>query len=177
MTAPTPNAELAYRVLDHIDANPEQWRQGEWIGEAECGTVGCFAGWAVLLSGGRLAGDGSGLVTGLGELDGTHVWQAADALLGIGYDYLNKRELPDPYDGLRNRESLGETVAEIFGPRPVDWNKPLEPVMGVPASGCDCSIDGGHGLAPWPDRSHPHAEDCPAYRAPDDVPPNAGSSS
>ena len=43
MTASAPNAELAYRVLDHIDANPQQWDQGRWIGQAECGTVACFA--------------------------------------------------------------------------------------------------------------------------------------
>lgn len=113
-----PNAQLAYMVLDHIDAHPEQWQQGQWIGNAECGTVGCFAGWAVLLSGGHLDSE-SGLVTGLEGMDGLEVWEASDALLNIGPDYLNDRDLPDPYDGLRNRESLGQAVAEIFGPRPV----------------------------------------------------------
>jgi hypothetical protein len=171
---------LAYAVLDQIDAHPETWQQGSW----DCGTAACFAGWAVRLSGGtieRLDPEEEWrvpmVVSGLEELNGLPVDLAADKLLGISVGYLRDRDLPDPYDGLRNRESLGETVAEIFGPRPVDWNKPLEPVMGVPASGCDCGIDGGNGLAPWPDRSHPHAEDCPAYRAPDDVPPNAGSAS
>jgi hypothetical protein len=51
MTAPTPNAELAYKVLDHIDAHPQQWRQGWWFTELDCGTAACFAGWACVLSG------------------------------------------------------------------------------------------------------------------------------
>lgn len=39
MTAPTkPNAELAYAVLDQIDAHPETWDQGDW----DCGTTACF---------------------------------------------------------------------------------------------------------------------------------------
>lgn len=43
----TPNAELAYRVLDHIDAHPESWIQKTWW----CGSGGCFAGWTAELSG------------------------------------------------------------------------------------------------------------------------------
>lgn len=117
MTAPTkPNAELAWRVLDHIDAHPEKWSQGVWVGESDCGTVACFAGLAVLLSGGHMVrGD---VVAGLGELDGKYLWQAADILLGIGYEYLNHHDLPDPYDGLHTRDSLGVAIAEIFGSRP-----------------------------------------------------------
>ena len=46
-----PNAPLAYKILDHIDAHPEQWNQTTWFRESECGTAGCFAGWAVVLTG------------------------------------------------------------------------------------------------------------------------------
>ena len=34
------NAELAYQVLDLIEANPQHWDQIEW----HCGTSHCFAG-------------------------------------------------------------------------------------------------------------------------------------
>lgn len=54
MSRPTPNAELAYRTLDQIDASPEHWRQSSWV----CGTSYCFGGWAVVLSGGQLNEDG-----------------------------------------------------------------------------------------------------------------------
>lgn len=112
MTAP--NAELAYRVLDHIDAHPEQWDQGHWVAEAECGTVGCFAGWAVMLSGYMVNDEGT-VIGSLGrvtKLDGQHIEDAANVLLGIDDNtvYL--------YDGLLKRDELGQRVAEIFGPRP-----------------------------------------------------------
>jgi hypothetical protein len=185
VTAPTkPNAELAYRVLDHIDAHPEQWNQSLYIGKAECGTVACFAGWTVLLSGAtpKFYGvyEGSTAAAALGGLHHV-VPELAEELLGASRwveTFVDGEPDMDLFDQDNSREDLGRLVAEIFGPRPVDWDKPLTPVMGVPASGCDCSHDGGHGLSPWPDRARGHAEDCPAYRSPvDDVPPNAGSTS
>src|SRR6478752_211362 len=54
MTAPTPNAELAYRVLDQVDADPASWDQSKWFYRplgASFGTAACFAGWTSLLSG------------------------------------------------------------------------------------------------------------------------------
>jgi hypothetical protein len=123
-----PNAELAYRVLDHIDAHPEQWNQGRWIGKSECQTVGCFAGWAVLLSGAEPIDFGSdwmdnGLTYTTGvEFEGES-WTVsqlaqrllrADRWLDEGYD--DERDL---FDGDNTREVLGHLVAEIFGLRPV----------------------------------------------------------
>jgi hypothetical protein len=119
MSAPTPNAALAYQVIDHIDAHPEQWHQGTWVGQADCGTIACFAGWAVLLSGYQVDEDGDVSVSPSGsatDLYGEHVQEAADVLLGIG-----KREVEaygDLYDGLLTRYELGCMVEEIFGPRP-----------------------------------------------------------
>lgn len=116
MTAP--NAELAYKVLDHIDAHPEQWCQGVWVGQAECGTIGCFAGWAVMLSGYTV--DDAVVIEspdGATNLDGLHIETASDALLGIGDQTV--REHGDPYCGLLKRDELGQRIAEIFGPRPV----------------------------------------------------------
>lgn len=46
---PTPDVELAERVLEQIETHPEQWRQGLWALRTDCGTAYCFAGWAVKL--------------------------------------------------------------------------------------------------------------------------------
>jgi hypothetical protein len=54
MTDTKPNAELAYRVLDHIDADPKSWNQTDWYRETDCGTTACFAGWSILLAGGEV---------------------------------------------------------------------------------------------------------------------------
>jgi hypothetical protein len=124
MTAP--NAALAYAVLDQIDAHPEQWDQARWWRpDAECNTAGCFAGWAVRLSGGRMVRDGNlyniFVRSGLGELNGLYVPVAAASLLGM------PMEDPQSEDEAENlplfhesntREDLGRLVAEIFGPRP-----------------------------------------------------------
>jgi hypothetical protein len=113
-----PNAELAYRVLDHIDAHPDQH---VWIEQREdCGTAACLAGWVVLLAGDEPNFDpdepeacevviGGGTVLLIKE-------RAAD-LLGIEYnpDKFFGHELFDQHN---TRQDLGRLVAEIFGPRP-----------------------------------------------------------
>jgi hypothetical protein len=117
----TPNAELAYRVLDHIDEYPENWYQGVWLdlnsdrSLGDCGTVGCFAGWVNVLSGMEASFNPEGYGRYV-IVDGQPLsfGDAAEQLLGIS----------DP-EGLRlfsasnTREELGDLVAEIFGPRPV----------------------------------------------------------
>ncbi|MBA9003769.1 hypothetical protein [Thermomonospora cellulosilytica] len=49
----TPNTALLRLVLTHIEMHPHQWRQDMW--RTDCGTAFCYAGWTVLLSGGRFA--------------------------------------------------------------------------------------------------------------------------
>lgn len=115
----TPNAELAYAVLDQIDAHPEQWFQGLWIGRDECGTSGCFAGWTCLLSGDVPAFEhGDEEDTEYVAIDGTlrYIPLRAAELLGIeyrvGYIY------DTLFDPSNKRDDLGRLVSEIFGPRP-----------------------------------------------------------
>lgn len=116
-----PNAELAYRVLDHIDAHPEQWRQGWWLTKADCGTAACFAGWACILS-----GDAPNLthpddwedevefsyVVPAGDAP-VHVEERATELLGI-----SDRQSKTLFDGFNDRSYLGMYVERFFGPRP-----------------------------------------------------------
>lgn len=120
-----PNAELAYAVLDQIDAHPEAWDQGTWW----CETGGCFAGWACSLSGAEMKRFPAGspcpetVVTGglTEELNGRPVAWAAARLLGIdwraaGWDEAEDVEL---FEAGNSREDLGAYVTEMFGPRPI----------------------------------------------------------
>jgi hypothetical protein len=117
----TPNAELAYAVLDHIDAHPEQWRQGWWLTKLDCGTAACFAGWACILSGDKPVlddpdEDGDEIEFSLVELvDGSkaHIEERAAQLLGIGPDRAYNLFSAD-----NSRKDLDGKVATIFGPRP-----------------------------------------------------------
>lgn len=116
----TPNAELAYRVLDQIDAHPESWNQGTW----DCGTAACFAGWAVRLSGGK--------VDPLGDSLDPSVTEGPDEIVGLAVDVAAERLLRsdcrsaatdaedagDLFGAFNTREDLGQLVARIFGPRP-----------------------------------------------------------
>lgn len=114
MTAPTPNAELAYRVLDHIDAHPETWQQSTW----HCGSSFCFGGWAVALAGG-VVNDDDEVCSGPSGLIGLEIEEAAWVALGIDEEQAwiggTSRWLFGPDN---TREELAVLVAEIFGPRP-----------------------------------------------------------
>lgn len=123
------NAELGWAVLDHIDANPKLWRQSLFLGNTDCGTVACYAGWAVILSGYQpvfpdparrifLDGIESGQVAPPGDSGDNpnnffDVGGLAEELLGI-----TAVEADDLFRGDNTREDLGRFVAEIFGPRP-----------------------------------------------------------
>lgn len=144
----TPNAELAYRVLDQIDAHPELWDQAVW----DCGTTACFAGWAVRLSGETSSND-----------DGADNYTPDVAARLLGFDRRDEMdEITDAagerewlFSSENTREDLGRMVEEIFGPRP----HPAESSFAPAAS-----------LKDAPDPMYPEGEE-------DDVPPNAGSAS
>ena len=126
MTASTtPNAELAYRALDAIDADPKAWDQGVWIKRDECGTAACFAGWACLLSGDNPVFDEDDVTTGrvVRGQDDYFIPRRAAQLLGVPIDAVFSRwnaisGPPRLFDPRNTREDLGRMVAEIFGPRP-----------------------------------------------------------
>lgn len=165
MIAPTkPNAELAYAVLDHIDANPKQWNQAEWWIQTDCGTAACFAGWAVALAGHKVA---SRETYGYDAIDGdenTFISTVAARDLGLTEECTCTegcgRQVADDnaarlFYGSNTRKDLGGLVAEIFGPRPED--KP------------DHSPDACRVL---------EGQRCPRCAGLfDEVPPNAGSAS
>lgn len=128
-TEERPNAELAYKILDDIDAHPEEWLQEVFVLRSEDFPIrGCFA-WLTCKS----AGDSPYWET---DLDST---SSKVRTAGGGVEYIGVRAEdllrasrflddddidPDgegPYDlfGMRNtREDLGRLVETIFGPRP-----------------------------------------------------------
>jgi hypothetical protein len=116
------NAELAYRVLDYIDAHPDTWDQTQWIRQTDCGTAACFAGWACLLSGYEPAWFGSSLADWVhpsGDDSNTYdVEICAAELLGLPYEDQNEALHARLFDESNDREDLGRWVGKIFGPRP-----------------------------------------------------------
>jgi hypothetical protein len=126
VNAPTPNAGLAYKTLDHIDAHPEQHDQHVWISTPSCGTSACLAGWVCLLAGDKPAyapqdeDPETNLVTVLGAENPAYdvrVPQRAADLLSIPYDPDSAYGHP-LFNAYNTREDLGRLVVEIFGPRP-----------------------------------------------------------
>lgn len=132
MTAPTPNAELAYKVLDYIKAHPDLHDQGEFLHPSReldqlfdrcefvpvttdvviqhCGTTACFAGWTALLSGKTLHASGNVREEGGRTID---IERAAAGLLRI-----NEYAASDLFYGAKDLDEVDAAVAEIFGPRP-----------------------------------------------------------
>ena len=44
------NIPLLRKTMEHIEAHPDEWRQGSWFTRRlDCGTKACFAGTAILL--------------------------------------------------------------------------------------------------------------------------------
>jgi len=145
-----PDAALAYRVLDHIDANPGLHDPRVWIERrGECGTAACMAGWTCLLAGDRpYYRDGDGdpeaeyvVHAGAPEL-GDYIPVRAANLLGMKLDggyTLTGYRLFEPHN---TREDLGRLVAEIFGPRPGEHvNCPHDPggASGDPSAAMICA--------------------------------------
>lgn len=119
-----PNAELAYRVLDHIDAHPTEWDQATW----KCGSSHCFGGWAVVLSGATVdySNDELVVVAGPDELLDLEIEDAARQALGVtpvgayveNFNGPGRHRDPGWLFGASNtRAELGRMVEAIFGPR------------------------------------------------------------
>lgn len=114
-----PNAELAYKILDEIDAHPRSWDQSTWFGRRwwwRCGTTACFAGHACLLSGDTpdwewIDGTTGRVITDKGRVK--PVMSRAMELLDISWSQADRL-----FFSSHNRERLGRYVEAIFGPRP-----------------------------------------------------------
>ena len=90
------NAALAYKVLDYIRTNPEEWDQRTW----HCGTTHCFAGLIEFF------------ITGEDKYGIRTMDVAMDALKIIPSE---ARALFNVHNTLQD---LFELTERIFGPRP-----------------------------------------------------------
>jgi hypothetical protein len=117
VTVPTPNLPLLRRVLDHIDAYPELWKQRRWRHETQCGTAYCFAGWAAQLDGAEWL-DSCRLKTRADD-PAEHVYRASHAgvivqrraqrVLGLTYEEAD--ELFDEDNARADVQRIAERVA------------------------------------------------------------------
>lgn len=116
-----PNAELAYKTLDLINANPAHFDMERWVdahfpvglsdltAEA-CGTTACFAGWAVALSGYK--------VDGIGDVYNAEGFRVNYDIQGFAADLLGiETEEAEDLFYVANDE-IAAAVEEYFGPRP-----------------------------------------------------------
>jgi hypothetical protein len=118
----SPNAELAYKVLDHIDAKPASWNQGWWLIQGDCGTTACFAGLACVLSGDQPDFDHAddppehgwtyGSTVDTADQGATDVPRRAKRLLRLDSEDANRL-----FHSANTRADLGRLVEGIFGPR------------------------------------------------------------
>lgn len=123
MTAPTPNAALAYQVLDLARASGDSFEMSSWawsldgepvglddLTKHDCGTTACLAGWTAAVMGYKV--DSAARVF---DSDGNEVSQEADlfaaGILGIDADQAGRLFYSSD-------SQVGRLVAEIFGPRP-----------------------------------------------------------
>ncbi len=111
------NVELLDRVLDHIRMNPEQHDQRYWAQQEGCNTSYCFAGWTVILEGGKaveyvhkpdlsVAG-----VDGFCDSDGERIYDVAEWAafrLGLGF-----RTASDLFDGYNTFEDIERIVKDL----------------------------------------------------------------
>jgi len=75
------NVALLRKTLEHVTAHPEEWDQGRWL--SDCGTRGCMAGHACLLSGARVVSATAYEVQIPGSTVSHSVPYAARRLLGL----------------------------------------------------------------------------------------------
>lgn len=132
----TRNSDLLRAVARQIREHPETYNQHVWA----CGTQACIAGWAVLLSGGRIgsANDTWGeSVLDHAFLDddevGEHVGDAAERLLGLTADEATVlfAGFWEPLAELTVPEALekiadGADIFAISGHGPVDYEPEVE---------------------------------------------------
>lgn len=143
----TPNAELAYRVLDHIDLHPDEWNQKHWITKTESGFAGCFAGLACMLSGDEPRRYRAGfslrrddVIDTVVKADRTTVYVPTRAWDLLRMDWALTSANADPYveptelwDASNTRAHLGRLVRAIFGPRPEHMPPAPDPAVSTDA--------------------------------------------
>lgn len=95
------NVPLLEEVMTHIKDHPETHNQSMYLSQNECGTAGCFAGWAWLLSGREYLEIDS-------ARDALRVFDGAQELLG-----LTDREAVALFSPVNSRSTLELMVKDL----------------------------------------------------------------
>lgn len=88
----TVNVALLCKVMEHIEAHPEEHDQAEWAEQTACGTTYCFAGHTVLIAGWSLNFDEDGVAVSC-RMDGESLLIPEAARLELGLNYYDTRDL------------------------------------------------------------------------------------
>lgn len=139
MTAPKPNAELAWRAYDagqfHGNLRMAYWASRpdgdnyapvgyDDLARHECGTTACLAGWGAVLSGYKINQNGEVLDGESGDLVSDEMFEFAADMFGIGHTDADRLFFSGD-------DELETVVTEIFGPRPESYG-----------TGCHCNYLG-----------------------------------
>ncbi len=109
---PEVNRDLLERVMTKIKDDPDHHCQGSWaLKTSWCGTVACFAGWAVMLEGWQPIFDLNSLVAVDAEKDGQteDICDLAQDLLGIA-----DGDVTILFNGNNSREGLELMVKDLL---------------------------------------------------------------
>jgi hypothetical protein len=111
LTPPVPNLPLLRKVLDHIDAHPEEYEQSIFRTRTKCGTAYCIAGHVAVMTGATFA---NAVEVETSEGDRIDVAKYAQQLLGITSEeaWLS----PGLFAGDSTRREI-QTVAERIAAR------------------------------------------------------------
>lgn len=115
MTDPTQISELrgaplAKAVAEYITAHPEEWDQGQWGIETDCGTTACFAGWTLILT------DRAEFERGVLAGSNASVPLRASLLLGKDFDSLFFWDPDEEYREQLELDGLEEDILDIVVP-------------------------------------------------------------
>jgi len=104
------NVPLLQKVLDHITAHPEEWRQSDWASKSACGTAYCVAGHAVVMSGYTASFSSKNWATGFCVKDGRrgHIDTVAREVLG-----LDLWQAQDLFHGRNTMQEIWDIATEI----------------------------------------------------------------
>ncbi len=111
------NEALIREVLAFIQLHPERWDQRHYLKIEECGTVGCFAGWAAVLGVGLTVGEVD--ETGVGALNNRRQL-AINRLLGLSdgqfvelYGFTTVFETHDDGEVTERRPTFAELCEKV----------------------------------------------------------------
>ena len=123
MIDPTPNLPLLRKVLEHVDAHPDEWNQHAWgmqTSRSACGTAFCIAGHAAVMAGltpvWKRTGDET-FMHSVVDADGNEVFVAYAAQDALGLTGAEQEQLFWLYNSRADVQTVAERIAARGGER------------------------------------------------------------